>query len=233
MKCIKFVFYLSLFPYDVWYFLDGKKKIILCAGFWCIFSKTSSFTKVILLNVTGPTMKRTHIGQRRGNAMNRIPVLFLCGAHIFRNHPVNADRDALVALIDRLDSDVIELRNTIEASIANRCDSIRGCYRSSYDECRSLFDSGTQSCPSKEQLGYAVPECGEGLNCNGIFDYGATTVRLPAALANGPNGNPTNPFVSLFSYLRSASSPDLRFPDLRLSSLCSLKRISLACDGKK
>mmetsp|Transcript_26950 Transcript_26950/g.55003 ORF Transcript_26950/g.55003 Transcript_26950/m.55003 type:complete len:696 (-) Transcript_26950:109-2196(-) len=140
-------------------------------------------------------MTRTYIRQRRSHTRSSIPLIILYGAHFFRKLPVNADRDALVALIDRLDSDVLELRNTIESSIANRCESIRGCYRSSYDECRSSFNSGTQTCPSKEQLGYAIPECGQGLNCNGIFDYGATSVRLPGALANGPNGNPTNPFV--------------------------------------
>ena len=109
---------------------------------------------------------------------------------------VSATEQDLINLITRLNSDVIELRNEIESSISTRCDSIRGCYQSSYDECQSEYDTSSQTCPSVDELGYAIEECGAGIKCNGLFDSGVTTVRIPEQLAQGPNRNPTNPSVS-------------------------------------
>lgn len=117
---------------------------------------------------------------------------------------VDATREDLVAGIQRLSSDVIELKNVVESSISNRCDSIRGCYKTSYDECQSKYTK-RQSCPSIYDIGYAIPECGRGVNCNGLFDHTITTVRLPANIANGPNGNPKNPeVIEAVCYTRTA-----------------------------
>lgn len=110
--------------------------------------------------------------------------------------PATSDEQALTTLIQRLNSDVIELRNEIEFAYANRCDTINGCSRNSYDECQSEL-SAAQTCPSFSELGYAVEECGRGETCNALFDYELTTVRLPANLARGPNKNPTDPVVSV------------------------------------
>lgn len=115
-----------------------------------------------------------------------------------------ATREELIAGFTRLSSDVIELRNEIESSISNRCNSILGCYQSSYDECQSEY-TNAQSCPSFETFGYAISECGTGNRCNGLFDDSITTVRLPANLATGPNGNPQNHEVTeAICYSRSA-----------------------------
>lgn len=100
----------------------------------------------------------------------------------------------LEALINRLNSDVIELRNEVESSILRRCDSIRGCLKSSYDECQSSYTE-LQTCPSEKELGIVFTVCGAGSRCNGLIDYSVSTVRIPENLAQGPNRNPTNPAV--------------------------------------
>lgn len=106
--------------------------------------------------------------------------------------------------VDRLNSDVIELRNAVEQAITNRCDSIEGCYKSSYDECRSKYTTD-QYCPSLDELGYSIRECGSGSRCNGLFDNSITTVRLPAYEATGNNGNPEKiEVIEAVCYSRSA-----------------------------
>mmetsp|Transcript_1326 Transcript_1326/g.2174 ORF Transcript_1326/g.2174 Transcript_1326/m.2174 type:complete len:678 (+) Transcript_1326:203-2236(+) len=109
-------------------------------------------------------------------------------------HIARAGEEELEALIFRLNSDVIELRNEVESSIATRCDSIRGCLKSSYDECQSAYTE-LQSCPSESELGIVFTVCGAGSRCNGLIDYSVSTVRIPENLAQGPDRNPTNPAV--------------------------------------
>jgi len=101
---------------------------------------------------------------------------------------------SLESLIYRLNSDVIELRNEVESSILSRCDSIRGCLKSSYDECQSSYTKA-QTCPSEKELGIVFAACGTGSRCNGLIDYSVSTVRIPENLAQGPKRNPTNPAV--------------------------------------
>lgn len=106
--------------------------------------------------------------------------------------------------IARLNSDIIELRNEVEISISNRCNSIEGCYKSSYDECRSEY-TVDQQCPSLDELGYSIAVCGSGTSCNGLIDSSITTVRLPAYEATGVNGNPEKvEVIEAICYSRSA-----------------------------
>lgn len=114
---------------------------------------------------------------------------------------VSASEDDLITLINRLNSDVIELRNEVESSIATRCETIAACYKSSYDECQSEMPAEQSTCPSVDKLGFAVSECGQGKSCNALFSYDLTTVRLPESVVSGPNRNPTNPGVSVCVYL--------------------------------
>lgn len=65
---------------------------------------------------------------------------------------VHAAREDLIAIIQRLNSDLLELRNEIEYSISNRCASIAGCSKSSYHECQSEYTRG-QTCPAFEKYG--------------------------------------------------------------------------------
>lgn len=128
----------------------------------------------------------------------------ISAACLVQSFAVRAAQEELIRGIQRLNSDVIELRNEVESSISRRCDSIEGCYKTSFDECRSEYTS-RQHCPSLDLLGYAVPGCGSGTNCNGLFDSTITTVRLPANLATGANGNPANAeVVEAVCYSRSA-----------------------------
>lgn len=76
----------------------------------------------------------------------------------------------------------------------------------SFDECQSAY-TARQQCPSKDELGFAIPECGTGAACNGLFDYSVTTVRLPASAATGPGSNPTNAeVIEAVCYTRTAQS---------------------------
>jgi hypothetical protein len=125
-------------------------------------------------------------------------------ACLFQAFTVRAELQELILGIQRLNSDVIALRNEVESSISRRCDSIEGCYKSSFDECRAEY-TNRQQCPSLEVLGYAIPECGSGTICNGLIDSTITTVRLPANLATGVNGNPANAeVIEAVCYSRSA-----------------------------
>lgn len=124
--------------------------------------------------------------------MNSANIFLLILSAVF--YIARAGDEELEALIYRLNSDVIELRNEVESSIANRCDSIRGCLRASYDECQSSYTE-LQTCPSESELGIVFTVCGAGTRCNGLIDYSVSTVRIPENLAQGPNRNPTNPAV--------------------------------------
>ena len=106
-----------------------------------------------------------------------------------------ADEQDLLTLIKRLNSDVIQLRNEVEYHYGRRCDAILGCTYASYDECLSEMSAG-QTCPSGAELGYAVEECGSGKNCNGLFDFTSTTVRLPNRTVVGEDRAPKDPLVS-------------------------------------
>ena len=105
-----------------------------------------------------------------------------------------AGEEELEALIMRLNSDVIELRNEVESSIETRCDSIRGCWMSSFHECQSAYTQ-LQTGPSQVKLDIACAQCRAVHRCNGLIDFSVSTVRIPANLARGPNQNPTNPNV--------------------------------------
>jgi len=105
-----------------------------------------------------------------------------------------ADEQALLTLINRLNTDAIELRNEIETNNLKRCDAIMGCTYANYDECLSELSSG-KTCPSKVELGYNIDECGSGNSCNGLFDYTATTVRLPNSTVVGNERVPKSPEV--------------------------------------
>lgn len=124
--------------------------------------------------------------------------IFIFIAFIFVVEFAAADEQSLLSLITRLNSDVIELRNEVEVHYSNRCDTILGCTYANYDECLSELSSG-QTCPSVEDLGYNIDECGSGKSCNGLFDFTQTTVRLPNGTVEGVGRVPKSPLVSFIS----------------------------------
>lgn len=132
--------------------------------------------------------------------MAKPSLLCLVLAAISTRSTTYADEQALLTLIERLNSDIIQLRNEVELQSRNRCDAILGCNHDSYDECLSEMSAG-QSCPSFEQLGYSIEECGSGNRCNGLFDPTISTVLLPNITVEGPNRIPKNPDVSLYYLL--------------------------------
>jgi hypothetical protein len=99
-------------------------------------------------------------------------------------------------VLAKLEGDVVEFARQVESYYANRCEEIElaQCSRGNYDECSSIY-------PNQECVGgdsYHIPECGDASpvgGCSGLYDFSASTVSLPAELANGANGNPTDPQV--------------------------------------
>ena len=87
---------------------------------------------------------------------------------------------------EKMESDVVELARTVEALYDDRCDesTLSACFRNSYDDCLSEFDN--QVCPSGPE--FAVPSCGDGTACSGLWDFTASSVSIP-----GSERNPTDP----------------------------------------
>ena len=104
---------------------------------------------------------------------------------------VHAARKDLIAIIQRLNADLLELRNEIEHSISNRCASIAGCSKSSYDECQSEYTT-RQTCPAFEKYGASsslfvnIVNCCKDkighmnmLNCAWMYDSSHATIPSP------------------------------------------------------
>ena len=100
-------------------------------------------------------------------------------------------------LKEKLEQDALELGRYIEELYATRCADIQleQCAKGNYDDCLSLYPN--QQCLSGAN--YAIPACGNfsqvGNVCAGLFDLSITSISIPAKLADGISGNPTNPQV--------------------------------------
>mmetsp|Transcript_33117 Transcript_33117/g.70581 ORF Transcript_33117/g.70581 Transcript_33117/m.70581 type:complete len:759 (+) Transcript_33117:360-2636(+) len=97
-------------------------------------------------------------------------------------------------ILKRMESDVLAFRDAMEDLVASRCDAatLAECSRSNYNDCSSTYPG--QMCMNAEDL--VVPACGiGGSSCNALWSPSATDVRIPSTLADGPNGNPTDPRV--------------------------------------
>eukprot|EP00571_Detonula_confervacea_P006299 CAMPEP_0172319830 /NCGR_PEP_ID=MMETSP1058-20130122/38822_1 /TAXON_ID=83371 /ORGANISM="Detonula confervacea, Strain CCMP 353" /LENGTH=422 /DNA_ID=CAMNT_0013034961 /DNA_START=161 /DNA_END=1426 /DNA_ORIENTATION=- len=93
-----------------------------------------------------------------------------------------------------MESDVLDFRNALEELAPFRCDPATLSNCSSYSDCSSTYPH--QECMSAEDL--VVPACSSsttGGTCNALWSLRETDVRIPAALAGGPLGNPTDPQV--------------------------------------
>ena len=102
-------------------------------------------------------------------------------------------------LVAKIEGDVAELAQQVELLYATRCDdsALRGCALGNYDECSSLY-------PQQTCLGgpdFFISACAGGANhsssatCSGLWDFSMSTVRIIKELADGVNGNPTDPQV--------------------------------------
>jgi len=96
-------------------------------------------------------------------------------------------------LVAKMESDVVELAREVETLYEGRCDISRlnECSQGSYDDCLSVYPS--QTCPGG--AAYHIPACGDGETCSALYDFNVSTVTIPGDLADGPDGNPTDPQV--------------------------------------
>ena len=129
----------------------------------------------------------------------------------------------LEAILSKAERDVLLLASEAGRALDARCDPeiLTDCGASNYDACRSAHagDGGSCGLPPRgfgnedgdgEFLGgglYSPPEAcvrddGDGGDdddggggCGALFDFESSSVRLPASVADGPQGNPTDPQV--------------------------------------
>mmetsp|Transcript_39498 Transcript_39498/g.118569 ORF Transcript_39498/g.118569 Transcript_39498/m.118569 type:complete len:168 (-) Transcript_39498:1689-2192(-) len=125
--------------------------------------------------------------------MRKVPPLSWPLAIVFAAAKARGDdkvEDALISAMKRLQDDVLQYRNEVERAYTERCWSrtLNTCQKNNFNECSSRYPN--QTCPSAKYT--VVTECGTGDMCNGLFDWSVSTVRLPLALANGPENNPTD-----------------------------------------
>jgi len=99
----------------------------------------------------------------------------------------------LELLIDKMENDVLELAEQVEEAFQDRCTTaLNDCSYNNYDSCVSQFLSPT--CYKSDEL---VTTCSSGPSdsCAALFDFNSSNVVLPLEIANGFDGNPTNPQV--------------------------------------
>jgi len=99
----------------------------------------------------------------------------------------------LELLIDKMENDVLELAEQVEEAFQDRCTTaLNDCSYNNYDSCVSQFLSPT--CYKSDEL---VTTCSSGPSdsCAALFDFNSSNVVLPLEIANGIDGNPTNPQV--------------------------------------
>ena len=103
---------------------------------------------------------------------------------------IMAGTNDIVIIIAKLESDVVELARTVEGLYANRCTTaLNDCSQNNYDVCTSEFPN--PSCPRNDEL--IIDVCDS--SCAALFDFTTSSVDLPHDVANGDNGNPTDPQV--------------------------------------
>lgn len=92
-----------------------------------------------------------------------------------------------------IEADVLEMAREVERLYKERCSDVtlKDCYKSNYEECLSAFPNSV--CPAGEQLADTI--CGNGTKCSRLWDYSTSRISLPGEVADGPDGNPTDPQV--------------------------------------
>jgi len=95
------------------------------------------------------------------------------------------------AVFEQMETDVLAFADEIERVYQNRCDieTLNQCGRSNFNDCTSTYPN--QMCMDSSEM--LVSACGSGSNgCNALWDKTQTAVRIPARLANGQGGNPSD-----------------------------------------
>jgi hypothetical protein len=119
-----------------------------------------------------------------------LQALLACGWTLFTATGSQVEFDQLIA---KMELDVLELKRQVERVYGTRCDSttLERCAYNVYDNCISSHPD--QECPGGAEL--TIPICGDGITCGARYTYNSSNVILPTALANGEDGNPTDPQV--------------------------------------
>jgi len=105
---------------------------------------------------------------------------------------VNAGEQQFLELVEKVEADVLEMAEEVRRLYKDRCTTaLEDCHKNNYHECVTSYPD--QTCPGGEQLG--DKKCGDDVTCSRLWDYSVSRVSLPAAIANGPHENPTDPEV--------------------------------------
>ncbi|KAL7486287.1 hypothetical protein ACHAW6_011887 [Cyclotella cf. meneghiniana] len=98
------------------------------------------------------------------------------------------------SILKQMEDTVLAFRDEIERAYESRCDpeKLAECSKGNYDDCSSIYPNPQCMDASK----FIDSTCGNAdNNCNVLWDESQTTVMIPAELADGPMGNPTDPRV--------------------------------------
>ncbi|KAL7545567.1 hypothetical protein ACHAWF_009001 [Thalassiosira exigua] len=95
------------------------------------------------------------------------------------------------SILQRMESDALAFRDAIERVYGYRCKTatLAECSEANFNGCSSTFPN--QVCMAEDEL--VISACGDGASCNALWDKTQSTVSIPAALATGDFGNPSDP----------------------------------------
>eukprot|EP00804_Cyclotella_cryptica_P019042 CCRYP_014462-RA/>CCRYP_014462-RA protein AED:0.00 eAED:0.00 QI:131/1/1/1/1/1/2/705/532 len=105
-----------------------------------------------------------------------------------------ASQIELESILSEMEDSVLAFRDHIERVYQSRCDpaALAECAKGNFDDCSSIYPKS--QCMDVSRL--IDSACNnDGNNCNVLWDKNQTTVMIPAELADGPMGNPTDPQV--------------------------------------
>ncbi|KAL7515949.1 hypothetical protein ACHAWX_001012 [Stephanocyclus meneghinianus] len=125
-----------------------------------------------------------------------LSLLFL--SYILLKAPVErveaASKIELESILSDMEASVLAFRDHIESLYTSRCDpaALAECSEGNYDDCSSVYPNA-QCMDVRRLIDSACNN--DGNNCNVLWDKSQSTVMIPAELADGPMGNPTDPQV--------------------------------------
>ena len=121
----------------------------------------------------------------------------LVALYIFLIAPLHtfAGEYELNQLLAKMESDVIELAKEVESLYKTRCTgALEGCSQSNYDSCLSEFSNPI--CNKSDGFVNYICSINANDKCASLFSFTESTVVLSTEIANGKDGNPTDPQVS-------------------------------------
>ena len=100
-------------------------------------------------------------------------------------------QNEVTQILKHMENEVLSFRDELESVYSLRCNTntLSQCGNANLNDCSSSFPN--QQCLEPNEL--VISQCGDGNLCNALWDKSHSTVSIPAALAQAPFNNPTDP----------------------------------------